>query len=378
MRHRSAELASRLSTFVSQVRASQISETGSSGIPSDISTVREEWYREPSAKDVADGCFDDPDVNYEEAPRGINWLPDEIDRVVKPKTTIAFVGASGSGKTVMALDLLLRHRRYYSYGLAVCSTDDGIAKLSRIIPCCLVVRELTLDLYRAFLEFGRSLVAECGGDEDLAPAGFLFGDDVGFNRELFNSKEMKEACSAGRHFNQGYYWLVQYHIDLPPFVRKQAKSVFVFRTNADNAIQFYFREYFAVVGKDWWFDNPKAGTKGLFNQATGQRRALVYIRNEDSNAIEDTVFVHMVRDPDWVMASGKRMCVPFLWWLNDLFYYNRGEQKMAKFRSGLMQRRVQALTQRNSTQAITDSGGAPRWTARGAAGPDRRSKHRRR
>jgi hypothetical protein len=305
----------------------------------DVGGDDERWFRSaPGAEEIKDGCVDGADIDYDLPPEGINFLPtdDSIGTIIKPGYTIALLGASGSGKSVMGLDLLLRLRKYHTYGIAVCPTKEGQEKLARIMPSCLVLKRLTLEIFERFVEFGRQLVDQYG--EDDAPMGFLFADDVGFCRDVFRSTLMEEVVSNGRHFAQTYIWCAQNKTTLPPVVREQAPFVFVFRCRSSQAQRFYYDTYFTAVPKERFFGDSKRGIRGLFEEATGRRRALVSVRCEDGD-MSKQVYVHMVRDIDFVKGSHVT-CHPRLWWLNDLFYVSREGEARVRHEQAMMDRRI--------------------------------------
>lgn len=274
-------------------------------------------------------------------------LPDALTKKVPPRKINIAIGGTGSGKSVMMLNLLLHHRKFYTYGLAVCPTAEGQEQLARIMPSSLILPELTAPILKMFLDYGQLMADEYGEDE--MPLSFLYLDDIAFDPTFFKTREFKRLIANGRHMGVGLYMTVQYEYMIPPAVRMQAHHVFVFNTTREDSIENYQKEFFSIIPKHEFISDRKH--KGVFEQATGLRRALVRIKNDECKDVAAQIFVHIVRDLSYVDGRYK-MCWSFIWWLHDVFFHDRMEERSRTAQQQMRARRQAAM------RGQTDGAGA--------------------
>jgi len=305
-------------------------------------------------------------IGYLDNPRG------SLETRVPPRKINIAIGGTGSGKSVMMLNLLLHHRRYYTFGLAVCPTTEGQEQLSRIMPSSLIVPELTIPLLKMFLDFGHYMSTIY--DENKMPMSFLYLDDMAYDTAFFKTREFKRLINNGRHMGIGLYMTVQYEFMIPPAVRMQAHHVFVFKTTREDSIANYQTEFFSIIPKRDFFSDSKSKRKGVFERATGNRRALVRIKDDEANSVTSQIYVHYVTDLSYVDGRHK-MCWSFLWWLHDVYFFDRTEERARVTKNQMRARRQAALRGQSADggafmlpplPAAPSGGRPPPWMARGA------------
>jgi len=310
----------------------------------------------------------------EDAPITIGYLndaPGMLERRVPPRKINIAIGGTGSGKSVMMLNLLLHHRKYYTYGLAVCPTTEGQEQLSRIMPSSLIVPELTIPLLKMFLDFGHYMSTVY--NEDNMPMSFLYLDDMAYDTAFFKTREFKRLINNGRHMGIGTYMTVQYEFMIPPAVRMQAHHVFVFKTTREDSIANYHTEFFSIIPKREFFSDSRSKRKGVFAMATGNRRALVRIKDDEANSVTSQIYVHYVTDLSYVDGRHK-MCWSFLWWLHDVYFFDRTEERARVTKNQMRARRQAALRGQSAEGAFMlpplpaapNAGRAPQWMRNGA------------
>jgi hypothetical protein len=348
------------------------------------SSDEDDEEEEDEGDDEEEGEEDDSDSEGgaagDDAPITIGYLDNprgSLETRVPPRKINIAIGGTGSGKSVMMLNLLLHHRRYYTFGLAVCPTTEGQEQLSRIMPSSLIVPELTIPLLKMFLDFGHYMSTIY--DENKMPMSFLYLDDMAYDTAFFKTREFKRLINNGRHMGIGLYMTVQYEFMIPPAVRMQAHHVFVFKTTREDSIANYQTEFFSIIPKRDFFSDSKSKRKGVFERATGNRRALVRIKDDEANSVTSQIYVHYVTDLSYVDGRHK-MCWSFLWWLHDVYFFDRTEERARVTKNQMRARRQAALRGQSADggafmlpplPAAPSGGRPPPWISSGGRGRGR-------
>jgi ABC-type iron transport system FetAB ATPase subunit len=171
-----------------------------------------------------------------------------------PGRVICIIGRSGSGKTMIARDLLFQLARKSHVGLIFSATEQVNGTYSRFVPGCLVYPEFREDKVFDLLHTqAQKRKAREGLERDIATMvrlqrpveadrlraqlrerearerAFIVIDDLAYSQATFNNDAMKAIMFNSRHFNIMTIISVQYSMILSTALRANLAFVFVAR-----------------------------------------------------------------------------------------------------------------------------------------------------
>lgn len=171
-----------------------------------------------------------------------------------PGRVICIIGRSGSGKTMVARDLLHRIARKSYVGLVFSATEVVNGTYSSFVPPCLIYPEFREDKVFDLLHLqAKKRKAREGLVRDIATMermqrpvetarlraqlkereanerAFIVIDDLAFSQSTFNNEAMKTILFNSRHYNVMTIISVQYSMLLSTAMRANLAFVFVAR-----------------------------------------------------------------------------------------------------------------------------------------------------
>jgi hypothetical protein len=164
------------------------------------------------------------------------------ENMLSPHAKVTLVGASGSGKTTMLMDILMRMRKKLDMVTAFCPSADTRKELETCLPRCNVYPEFNQEKFQDILDAQHDVAELVERAEERAkslgtPAGkFILRnvgiilDDCMYDKSVLNSKAMRWMYMAGRHDNLFAMVSVQYVMDIKIEIRTQIDVVIAFPT----------------------------------------------------------------------------------------------------------------------------------------------------
>lgn len=168
-----------------------------------------------------------------------------------PGRVVVLIGRSGSGKSIIARDLLYRLARRSHVGIIMSGTETVNGFYSKFVPSCLIFTEFRQDkIYQLLDVQAKKRKAREGLEADIATMtrlnrhadadrlkqqlkdrleadrGFLVIDDLAMDSNAFKSDAMKTILFNSRHYNLTTIITTQYVMLLPASVRANAAVIF--------------------------------------------------------------------------------------------------------------------------------------------------------
>jgi len=135
---------------------------------------------------------------------------------IKPHRSILIVGASGCGKSVVALDLLRHLAPRYDVGIFFSPTMETANEFRKIAPACFVYeRSLDTAVLAKLIAVQKEILAS-----GKLRSVLLCTDDCGFEK-VWTSSEVRCLLMNGRHLRIQWINCVQYVFTIPPDARTQ-------------------------------------------------------------------------------------------------------------------------------------------------------------
>lgn len=122
----------------------------------------------------------------------------------------------------------------------------------------------------------------------LAKAGklrncFIVLDDLAFDKQLFNSRQMRELMFNGRHYGILLIITAQFLGDLPTYFRSNVDYVITCRTPGIQDRERLWKNFFGAIPSFHMF-------QAIMDNTTEDYHALVLDNTVQSNALEDCIF----------------------------------------------------------------------------------------
>lgn len=178
------------------------------------------------------------------------FRPETMD----PGRVICLIGRSGSGKTMIARDILYRIARQSHVGLVFSATETVNGAYSSFVPPCLIFTEFRQDKVfglldvqakkrkaregmvqdiASYVRMGRNQDAERLkqqlAEREARERAFIVIDDLAFSQATFNNDAMRAILFQSRHYGIMTIISVQYSMLIPTALRANLAFVFVAR-----------------------------------------------------------------------------------------------------------------------------------------------------
>jgi len=188
-----------------------------------------------------------------------------------PGRVCCIIGRSGSGKSILARDLLYQIARKSHTGLVFSSTEMTNGFYSQHVPGCLIYSEFREDkIFELFHIQSKKRKARAGIECDIATMQrmnrhreaerlreqlkereardrcFVVIDDLAFSQKVFTNDAMKALMFNGRHHQCYTLIMCQYSMLLPTALRANLAYVFVARESIYANRQRLYQHFFGV------------------------------------------------------------------------------------------------------------------------------------
>lgn len=191
---------------------------------------------------------------------------------------ILIIGKAGTGKTSLLTSLLYEKRECFPVGLVMSGTEDTNHHYSRIFPETFIYNNLDQEVIEKLVK--RQKVARKFLPNPMA---VLVLDDCMDDPKIFNQKLFQSLYKNGRHWAIFYVLMMQYCMDVKPFVRINTDGVFILREPSLRSRKLLYENYASVIPTFKLFCH-------LMDQITVDYTAM-YIHNQvSSNNWQDCVF----------------------------------------------------------------------------------------
>lgn len=237
----------------------------------------------------------------------------DMKRIV-PGSVVLVLGARGTGKTTIILELLY-HMRDYQMGNIMVDTLDTAATYATHLPDSLifsqydpkVVKQLIIQQEKQIQQCKREKVNPCV----VRSPKFLILDDLGFSKAINKDEILKRIYSNGRHFKLTTVIAAQYCMQVPKECRLMFDYIFVTYEKTKRFRQQIYDQF------DVGFPDEST-LHAIMTSCTKDYSVMVLDkRSTGLLGLEDSVF-HFKAKPNRKFKVGS----PLLWKFHEK-YYNR-------------------------------------------------------
>lgn len=175
---------------------------------------------------------------------------------------------------------LLFHKRHIPVGILMSSTEEATGFFQGV--CGIPDAYIFSDWQPAVVD---NIIAK---QKKLAKAGklrncFIVLDDLAFDKQLFNSRQMRELMFNGRHYGILLIITAQFLGDLPTYFRSNVDYVITCRTPGIQDRERLWKNFFGAIPTFHMF-------QAIMDNTTEDYHALVLDNTVQSNALEDCIF----------------------------------------------------------------------------------------
>jgi hypothetical protein len=222
-----------------------------------------------------------------------------VPRDMKTASVCLLVAKRGSGKSVLARDILFHKRHAFTAGVVCSPTEDSDPHFSKFIPPVLIYDDFDTNAIEKLISRQRKL-CKLG----KATPVFVVLDDCAFDKKNMNSKVMKKLLYNGRHYHIFCLICVQYLHDVSPGLRANVDYVFVLRENMYR--DKLYKNFFSMV--------PNLATfNSIMDAVTSDFGCLVLDNTGNSNNLTEFLY-HYKSDRK---LKPFKMCSQQLWRLSE-------------------------------------------------------------
>jgi hypothetical protein len=189
------------------------------------------------------------------------------------------VGKRNTGKSVMLADIMY-HKRHIPVGILMSATEEatGYFQLVASIPNTYIYNEWNPQVIDTIIEKQKKLT-KSGKMRNC----FIVLDDLAFDKQLFNSKQMRELMMNGRHYGICLIITAQFLGDLPTYFRSNVDYVITCRTPGIQDRERLWKNFFGAIPTYHMFG-------AIMDSTTEDYHVLVLDNTVQSNKLEDQIF----------------------------------------------------------------------------------------
>jgi hypothetical protein len=187
------------------------------------------------------------------------------------------IGKRGTGKTILARDLLWHHRTIAA-GICCSGTEDGNQWYQKFIPDSFVYSEFDKGAVERLVARQRSL-----RKKGVFDPVFLILDDCMYDRRIFREKVIRNLFYNGRHWAIFTLMTSQYMLDLGPDLRTNVDFVFILREPIRANRERLWKAFGGIFPTFEQFN-------AVMDAVTNEYGCLVIDNTSKSNKIEDVAF----------------------------------------------------------------------------------------
>ena len=238
-------------------------------------------------------------------------------RQLPRRGVVVFIGATGSGKTALMMDMLYHLRNEYSKAVVICGSKETEQDFARVVPDLFIWDKFDLERLNAIYD-KQELDVYTGRSQPL----LVVLDDFMYQaRSLQRTEVINRIFMNGRHANILFFVSMQYCKSLSPTLRQQTRMAFVLaEKNPANRVRVF--DAFNTC-----FPN-KTEFDALMRTLTFNWQAMVLSNMTTGSAeIEDNVFWYKAR-----LDRRFRFGPEIMWTIHeqkyDPQYYLRGRESL--------------------------------------------------
>ena len=221
---------------------------------------------------------------------------------IKPRKNILIIGKQGSGKTTLINDILYHIRKKVNTAFAISPASDSQQMFRSCLPESHVYSDYSPEIIQNLISTMTNLKNH--SETKNIDVG-LIADNSMHQKEIWNSKEMREICMNGRHYNLWFITSVQNLVDIGPDVQSQIDYVFVFKNNTISNRQKLYKYFFGLFEKFEDFCT-------VLDNCTNNYECLVLDNTKISGNIEDSLYYYKANlDIQNFKVGNKNFSLPF-------------------------------------------------------------------
>jgi len=189
------------------------------------------------------------------------------------------LGKRNTGKSVLTADLMF-YKRHIPAGILMSATEEATGYFQAVtgIPDAYIYSEWNPEAID-------TIIAK---QKNLAKAGklrtcFVVLDDLAFDKQLFNSKQMRQLMMNGRHYGICLIITAQFLGDLPTYFRANVDYVITCRTPGIQDRERLWKNFYGAIPTFHMF-------QAIMDNTTENYSSLVLDNTVQSNALNDCIF----------------------------------------------------------------------------------------
>lgn len=189
------------------------------------------------------------------------------------------VGKRNTGKSILTSDLLF-HKRHIPVGILMSSTEEATGFFQGVcgVPDTYIYNEWHPEVIDTIIAKQKKL-AKAGKLRNC----FIVLDDLAFDKQLFNSKQMRELMFNGRHYGILLIITAQFLGDLPTYFRSNVDYVITCRTPGIQDRERLWKNFFGTIPTFHMF-------QAIMDNTTEEYHCLCLDNTVQSNALNDCIF----------------------------------------------------------------------------------------
>ena len=195
------------------------------------------------------------------------------------RRVFVLISKRNTGKSVLTADILY-HKRSIPMGILMSATEEATGFFQDVagIPDTYIYSEWNPDAIDTIIEKQKKL-AKAGKLRNC----FVVLDDLAFDKQLFNSKQMRQLMMNGRHYGICLIITAQFMGDLPVAFRSNVDYVMVGRTPGIQDRERLWKNFFGAIPTFHMFN-------AIMDNTTEDYHVLVLDNTVQSNKLEDSIF----------------------------------------------------------------------------------------
>jgi hypothetical protein len=195
------------------------------------------------------------------------------------RRVFVLISKRNTGKSVLTADILY-HKRSIPMGILMSATEEATGFFQQVagIPDTYIYSEWNPEAIDTIIEKQKKL-AKAGKLRNC----FVVLDDLAFDKQLFNSKQMRQLMMNGRHYGICLIITAQFMGDLPVAFRSNVDYVMVGRTPGIQDRERLWKNFFGAIPTFHMFN-------AIMDNTTEDYHVLVLDNTVQSNKLEDSIF----------------------------------------------------------------------------------------
>lgn len=201
-------------------------------------------------------------------------------RQLPRRGVVVFIGATGSGKTALMIDMMYHLRHEYSKAVVICGSKETEKDFARVVPDLFIWDTLDIDRLSAVYE-KQEIDVYTGRSQPLL---VVLDDFMYQSRSLQKTELINRIFMNGRHANILFFVSMQYCKSLSPTLRQQTRMAFVLgEKNPANRVRVF--DAFNTC-----FPNKNEFDAVMCSLTVNWQAMVLSNMATNSTAIEDNVF----------------------------------------------------------------------------------------